>query len=70
MNSKQDNPGASMKEYPQPESATGRRGSAKFRSPVALLGALLCVLALAGCLRGLSSPPRIYWQGGSIRSLL
>ena len=52
MNSEQDNPGASMKEYPQSESATGRHGSAKFKSPVALLGALMFVLALAGCFRG------------------
>ena len=51
MSSEQHNHGASMKENPQPESATGRHGSAKFKSPVAVLGALMCVLALAGCLR-------------------
>ena len=64
MNSEQDNHGASMKEYPQSESATGRRGSAKFRSPLALLGALLCVLALAGCFRGYPTPPDLLegWQ--------
>ena len=52
MNSEQDNPGASMKEYPQSESATGRRGRAKFKSPLAIFAALLFVVVLAGCFRG------------------